>query len=214
MEEHRLSREMDLSSTSINTHAHVSRIFWRTSSYFGKEIGHWSCPIVKLTYPRNGVTSTRRYPLNTDLFNVEAEIRDITYAYVCIYIYISGGWWKNRFPSLNGKYTSRPFVEHNVEGGKGLTIVQYFPSTNCTRSSRYKVCLIGKHCSVDACGLPASRGRSRHRGREGEKGERERGEAGNRFNPSVALDCGIGSAKTNNLTISRHPADIQPLPIP
>lgn len=48
----------------------------------------------------------------------------------------------------------------------------------------------------------------------GEKGERERGEAGNRFNPSVALDCGIGSAKTNNLTISRHPADIQPLPIP
>lgn len=88
MEEHRLSREMHFSSTSINTHAHVSRIFWRTSSYFGKEIGHWSCPIVKLTYPRNGVTSTRRYPLNTDLFNVEAEIRDITYAYVCIYIYI------------------------------------------------------------------------------------------------------------------------------
>lgn len=27
----------------------------------------------------------------------------------------------------------------------GLTNVQYFPSTGCTRSSRYKVCLIDKH---------------------------------------------------------------------
>lgn len=36
-----------------------------------------------------------------------------------------------------------------------------------------------------------------------------RGGRKTRFNPSVALDCGIGSAKTNNLTISRHPADIQ-----
>lgn len=57
--------------------------------------------------------------------------------------------FKESFPSLNGKYTSRPLSSTM----SGLTIVQYFPSTNCTRSSRYKVCLIGKHCSADACGL-------------------------------------------------------------
>lgn len=43
-----------------------------------------------------------------------------------------------------------------------LTFVQYFPSTGCTRSSRYKVCLIGKHRRPDACGLASATGAHTH----------------------------------------------------
>lgn len=105
---------------SVYTHTY-HEFFGERLPYFGKEIGHWSCPTIKLTYPWNGVTSTRWYPLNTDLFNVEAEEKSGG-----IHIYISGGWWKNRFPSFNGKYTSRPFVEHNVEEGGALRSFNIF----------------------------------------------------------------------------------------
>lgn len=157
---HHLSRKMN------RRRKLSSCIYTSTSGYFSTLENKFAIDRARplnRRIPRNGVTSTSFESLRIYLTFKSKRNQ------VCIYVY----------PVADGRIVSPHSMENIPAGllsstmsGGGLTIVQYFPSTNCTRSSRYKVCLIGKHCSVDACGLPASRGRLRHRGGD-EEGRQE-----------------------------------------